>query len=142
MRDPLLAPHVDDTHLALLAQAQRFTATAIEPHATAWEEAGDLIIARDEGLIGEDDIHAEIGEVIELRDDAGNVAHAVAVRVAEAAGVDLVARGRGGSVHPHHVSKGPIAGVVVAGTVTTTILLTRDTSGTIEVSGPIPGGAL
>ena len=36
----------------------------VDHREAAWEEAGDLIIARDEGLIGEDDIHAELGEVV------------------------------------------------------------------------------
>ncbi len=44
-----------------------------------------------------DEADAQIGEMIELRDDAGNVAHPVAVRVAEAARIDLVA---GGAVPP------------------------------------------
>lgn len=36
----------------------------VDHREAAWEEAGDLIIPRDEGLIGEEDIHAEIGEVV------------------------------------------------------------------------------
>ncbi len=35
----------------------------VDHRASAWEEAGDLIIPRDAGLISESSIHAEIGEI-------------------------------------------------------------------------------
>lgn len=39
-------------------------ATVVVDHrASVWAEAGDLIIPRDQGLISEDSIHAEIGEI-------------------------------------------------------------------------------
>lgn len=41
MHDPLIAPYLDESHHAVIAQAERFTATEIAPHATAWEEAGE-----------------------------------------------------------------------------------------------------
>ena len=37
-----------------------------------------------------DDVHAQAGQVVKAADDAGKVAHAVAVGVGKAAGVDLV----------------------------------------------------
>lgn len=36
----------------------------IDQREAAWEEAGDLIIPRDKGLISEEDIHAELGEIV------------------------------------------------------------------------------
>ena len=35
----------------------------VDQRAAAWAEAGDLVMARDRGLITQDDIHAEIGEL-------------------------------------------------------------------------------
>jgi ornithine cyclodeaminase/alanine dehydrogenase-like protein (mu-crystallin family) len=35
----------------------------VDHRESAWAEAGDLIIPRDEGLITEDDVYAEIGEI-------------------------------------------------------------------------------
>ena len=35
----------------------------VDSREACWAEAGDLIIARDRGLISEDDIHAELGEI-------------------------------------------------------------------------------
>jgi ornithine cyclodeaminase/alanine dehydrogenase-like protein (mu-crystallin family) len=35
----------------------------VDHRESAWEEAGDLIIPRDQGLISEDSIHAELGEI-------------------------------------------------------------------------------
>jgi ornithine cyclodeaminase len=36
----------------------------VDQRAAAWAEAGDLVIARDRGLITADDIHAELGELV------------------------------------------------------------------------------
>lgn len=36
----------------------------VDQRAAAWAEAGDLVIARDRGLITADDIHAELGEIV------------------------------------------------------------------------------
>ena len=36
----------------------------VDSREAAWEEAGELIIARDKGVISEDDIHAELGEIV------------------------------------------------------------------------------
>lgn len=36
----------------------------VDQRAAAWAEAGDLVIARDRGLITADNIHAELGEVV------------------------------------------------------------------------------
>lgn len=36
----------------------------VDQRAAAWAEAGDLVIARDRGLITEKDIHAELGELV------------------------------------------------------------------------------
>lgn len=36
----------------------------VDQRAAAWDEAGELIIARDKGLLSEEDIHAELGEIV------------------------------------------------------------------------------
>jgi alanine dehydrogenase len=36
----------------------------VDQRAAAWAEAGDLVIARDRGLITADDVHAELGELV------------------------------------------------------------------------------
>ena len=36
----------------------------VDHREAAWVEAGDLIIPRDKGLITSDDIHAELGEIV------------------------------------------------------------------------------
>jgi ornithine cyclodeaminase len=36
----------------------------VDQRAAAWAEAGDLVIARDQGLITADDVHAELGDLV------------------------------------------------------------------------------
>jgi ornithine cyclodeaminase len=36
----------------------------VDHREAAWEEAGDLIILRDKGIFSDDDIHAELGEIV------------------------------------------------------------------------------
>ena len=52
-------PAMQEVPSATVARAQ----IVVDQRAAAWAEAGDLVIARDAGLITADDIYAELGEV-------------------------------------------------------------------------------
>lgn len=53
-------PHVREIPPATVARA----CVVVDQVEAAWEEAGDLIMARDEGAIEESHIHAELGQII------------------------------------------------------------------------------
>jgi len=53
------APDMQEIAADVVAEAT----IVIDHRASAWAEAGDLIIPRDQGLIAEDSVHAEIGEI-------------------------------------------------------------------------------
>lgn len=51
-------------HREIGGTAVRETSVFVDSRESAWAEAGDLLIARDEGLIGEEQVIAELGEVL------------------------------------------------------------------------------
>lgn len=53
------APDMQEIAADVVAEAT----IVVDHRASAWAEAGDLIIPRDQGLIAEDSVHAEIGEI-------------------------------------------------------------------------------
>jgi len=53
------APDMQEIAADVVAEAT----LVVDHRASAWAEAGDLIIARDQGLITEQSVHAEIGEI-------------------------------------------------------------------------------
>jgi ornithine cyclodeaminase/alanine dehydrogenase-like protein (mu-crystallin family) len=53
-------PTMHEVPPATVARAR----VVVDQRAAAWAEAGDLIIARDQGLIGEDHVVADLGEVV------------------------------------------------------------------------------
>lgn len=55
-------PHMQE----IAADVVLDTKVVVDHWESAWEEAGDLIIPRDKGLIGEDHVYAEIGEIAAL----------------------------------------------------------------------------
>lgn len=52
-------PHTQETPEETIRRAR----LVVDSREACWEEAGDLIIPRDKGLIGEADIHGELGEI-------------------------------------------------------------------------------
>jgi len=53
------APDMQEIAADVVAEAT----IVVDHRASAWAEAGDLIIPRDQGLIAEASVHAEIGEI-------------------------------------------------------------------------------
>ncbi len=53
-------PHEREIPAATVARAR----CVVDERSAAWEEAGELILARQEGLISESHIHAELGEIL------------------------------------------------------------------------------
>ncbi len=52
-------PHMQEIAADVVTKAK----IVVDHRPSAWEEAGDLIVPRDQGLITEDDVHAELGEI-------------------------------------------------------------------------------
>lgn len=53
-------PHLREIPAATVKRAR----VVVDERAAAWEEAGELVLARDEGLIDDAHVHAEIGEIL------------------------------------------------------------------------------
>lgn len=52
-------PHMQEVAADIVTQAK----VVVDHHESVWEEAGDLIIPRDQGIFSASDVYAEIGEI-------------------------------------------------------------------------------